>query len=248
MKWTGKRWKCETLWCWGLTLRKVKEMFIVLDTNTSSLLLTPHDPVTVVPLGSKFISSYFCGREKRRWIKSGDDLHIKIWHYNSFYGLHTSPCFKLIRRPKSASRHTVLLLSSLRLYFPVVGEGRVGVGVVVGVVVGVAVVWVVGACVVGACVVGAWVVGPTVEGVSAAQEVTVRRKQTISKNRRDINRQDEMWRCIFTHSVHSCCRYWRKPVWARRTVSDWPKHPQACRCSCMSSRCPSRLLWCEASQ
>ena len=78
MKLTGKRWKRETLCCWGLTLRKVREMFTVLDTNTSSLLLTPHDPETVVPLGSKFISSYFCGREKRGWIKPATRLQEMI--------------------------------------------------------------------------------------------------------------------------------------------------------------------------
>lgn len=45
---------------------KVNMMVIVLDTNTSSLLLTPHDPEAVVPLVSKFISWYFYARGKRR--------------------------------------------------------------------------------------------------------------------------------------------------------------------------------------
>ena len=42
--------------CTGLTLVKVNMTVIVFDTNCSSLLLTPHDPETLVPLGSRFIS------------------------------------------------------------------------------------------------------------------------------------------------------------------------------------------------
>lgn len=61
-----------------------------------------------------------------------------------------------------ANRQAVLFSSGLMLYFPVVGVGRVGVGVVVG---GAAeVVLVTGTAVVGATVVA---------GTSAAQTVTV---------------------------------------------------------------------------
>lgn len=51
-----KKW--QLVWL-VLTLMKVNTTFMVLDTSVSSLLLTPHDPDTVVTLGSKFISSYF---------------------------------------------------------------------------------------------------------------------------------------------------------------------------------------------
>lgn len=53
-------------YCWGLTLLKVKVMVIVFNTNTSSLLLTPHDPEALASLGSKFISWYFYARGKRK--------------------------------------------------------------------------------------------------------------------------------------------------------------------------------------
>lgn len=50
----------------GLTLVKVKVTFIVSDTSTSWLLLTPQDPDAEVALGSKFASSYFCSREAQK--------------------------------------------------------------------------------------------------------------------------------------------------------------------------------------
>lgn len=45
---------------------KVNMMVIVLDTRIRSLLLTPHNPETLVPIGFKFISSYFYARWKGR--------------------------------------------------------------------------------------------------------------------------------------------------------------------------------------
>lgn len=59
---------------------KVNRTVIVLDTNTSSLLLTPHDPETVVPFGSRFISSYFYARGKRRESKISQDYgRSSVW-------------------------------------------------------------------------------------------------------------------------------------------------------------------------
>lgn len=53
--------------CWKrLTLVKVNVMITVLDSSFSSLLLTPHDPLTLIPVGFKFISSYFYARWKGR--------------------------------------------------------------------------------------------------------------------------------------------------------------------------------------
>lgn len=77
----------------------------------------------------------------------------------------TSPCVKPIRRPKLANRQAVLLVSGLMVYFPVVGVGRVGVGVVVG-----------GGGVVEVEFVTVVVGAAVVEGTSALQVVTVKGK------------------------------------------------------------------------
>lgn len=211
----------------GLTLVKVNTMVMSFDVSCSSLLLTPHVPVAMVPLGSKFISWYFCVRGKRRGIRS-----------------RTNTCASSGKRGLGASRTYLSLLETdpqakvCQQAGAVVagldavvagggcgeggGRGRGGgsrgggrrvcdrsrsgcTGGLSGGLSG-------GGCRGRGCICFTGGDCEQTEGIGSSME-------TLETNAENIAGGGELRRCTSTYCIHSCCRYWQKPVWARSTAS-----------------------------
>lgn len=209
----------------GLTLVKVNTMVMSFDVSCSSLLLTPHAPVAMVPLGSKFISWYFYVRGKRRGNQITDQHLCIIWKtwirasrtYLSL--LETNPQAKVCQQAGAVVAGLDAVVASGGC-----GEGggrgrdrgggsrgggrRVCDRSCSGCTGGVSG----GGCRGRGCICFTGGDCEQTEGIGSSME-------TLETNAETSQAGGELRRCTSTYWFHSCCRYWQKPVWARSTAS-----------------------------